>query len=115
MKISHRDEPLEVGHETVYEIRVGNQGNTADSGVQIQATVPEGMSPRGADGPTAYRIQGQQVIFEPLSQLEPNSQVIYHVHVMAQTAGDRRFRAEMSSANRREPLSREDRTLVYRD
>ena len=115
MKISHRDEPLEVGHETVYEIRVGNQGNTSDSGVQIQATVPDGMSPRGADGPTAYRIQGQQVIFEPLSPLEPNSQVIYHVHVMAQTAGDRRFRVEMSSANRREPLSREDRTLVYRD
>jgi len=115
MKISHRDEPLEVGHETVYEIRVGNQGNTTDSGVHIQATVPEGMSPRGADGPTAYRIQGQQVIFEPLSQLEPNSQVIYHVNVMAQAAGDRRFRVEISSANRREPLSREDRTLVYRD
>jgi uncharacterized repeat protein (TIGR01451 family) len=115
MKISHRDDPLEVGHETVYEIRVGNQGNTADSGVHIQATVPEGMSPRGADGPTAYRIQGQQVIFEPLAQLEPNSQVIYHVNVMAQAAGDRRFRVEMSSANRREPFSREDRTLVVRD
>ncbi len=115
LKTSHRDEPLEVGHETVYEIRVGNQGNTADSAVQILAALPEGMSPKSADGPTPYRIQGQQVIFEPLAKLDANSQVIFHVGVLAQTPGDRRFRVQMTSTNLREPLTREERTLVYRD
>src|SRR5260370_5108522 len=115
LKTSHRDEPLEVGHETVYEIRVGNQGNTADSAVQILAALPEGMSPNSADGPTPYRIQGQQVIFEPLAKLDANSQVIFHVGVLAQTPGDRRFRVQMTSTNLREQLTREERTLVYRD
>jgi len=115
MKISHRDEPLEVGHETVYEIRVGNQGNVGDSAVQIVANVPDGMSPRNAEGPTAFRVQGQQVVFEPLSHLDPNSQVIFKVRAVAQSAGDRRFRVQLSSANVREPISREDRTMVYRD
>jgi uncharacterized repeat protein (TIGR01451 family) len=115
MRISHKDEPLEVGHETVYEIRVGNQGNTADGAVQISAIVPEGMSPKSADGPTAFRIQGQQVIFEPLSRLDANSQVTYKVGVLAQAAGDRRLRVQLTSNNMREPVTREDRTLVYRD
>jgi len=115
MKISHRDEPLEVGHETVYEIRVGNQGNVGDSAVQIVANVPDGMSPRNAEGPTAFRVQGQQVVFEPLSHLDPNSQVIFKVRAVAQSAGDRRFRVQLSSANVREPITREDRTMVYRD
>jgi uncharacterized repeat protein (TIGR01451 family) len=115
MKISHRDEPLEVGHETVYEIRVGNQGNVGDGAVQIVANVPDGMSPRNAEGPTPFRIQGQQVVFEPLSRLDPNSQVIFNVGVVAQSAGDRRFRVQMTSTNLRESVTREDRTMVYRD
>jgi uncharacterized repeat protein (TIGR01451 family) len=115
LKTSHRDEPLEVGHETVYEIRVGNQGNSPDGAVQILATVPEGMSAKSAEGPTAYRIQGQQVIFEPLTRIDSNSQVIFHVGVVAQTPGDRRFRVQMTSTNMREPITREDRTLVYKD
>lgn len=114
MKISHKDEPLEVGRETTYEIRVGNQGNTADSAVQIVANVPDGMMITNVDGP-AHRIQGQQVVFEPLARLDSNSQVIYKVGVVAQAPGDRRFRVQMTSSNMRESVIREDRTMVYKD
>jgi uncharacterized repeat protein (TIGR01451 family) len=35
------DDPVEVGRETVYEIRVVNRGNAACINVQIVATVPD--------------------------------------------------------------------------
>jgi uncharacterized repeat protein (TIGR01451 family) len=115
MKIKSRDNVLEVGRETVFEIRVGNQGSSADSAVQILAAVPEGMMPKSADGPTGYRIQGQQVLFEPLARLDPNSQVVFHVSVAAQSPGDRRLRVQLTSSSMHEPVTREERTLVYKD
>ena len=43
--------PVEVGGETVYEIRVGNQGSKAATNVRITALIPTGMRPLVPKGP----------------------------------------------------------------
>jgi uncharacterized repeat protein (TIGR01451 family) len=108
------DNQAEVGFETTYEIRVINQGSGPGTGVQVRATVPDGMQPLGADGPAAYRLQGSQLVFEPLAKLEPGREVRFRVRVRCQTPGDWRFRGELTSDQLQQPLCKEEGTRVYK-
>jgi uncharacterized repeat protein (TIGR01451 family) len=115
LEVVDLDDPVEVGAETTYEIHVVNQGTAPSTGLQILATVPDGMVPRGASGPTSYRTQGQQVIFEPLSQLTPKADAMYRVRVLGQKPGDMRFKVQMSCDQLRVPVFEEESTRVYSD
>jgi uncharacterized repeat protein (TIGR01451 family) len=113
LQVADRDDPLEVGRETVYEIRVQNEGNAPDANVRVVVTMPEGMAFRRADGPTTYRIDGKQLVFEPLGKLDGQGKAVFHVTMLAQTAGDRRLRVHLTSSRLRIPVMREERTVVY--
>lgn len=115
LKVSGRDKALEVGRETVYEVRVINEGTSADTNIELRTTLPQGMLAKIAQGPTSYRIEGQTIVFDTLARLDGRMQAIYLVTVQAQAAGDRRLRAEVTSQQLRSPLVREERTVVYRD
>ena len=53
------DDPVEVGKEAVYEIRVTNQGTGACTNVQLVAALAEGTAYTGSSGPTQVKAQGQ--------------------------------------------------------
>ena len=109
------DDPVEVGAETAYEIRVTNQGSREATNVEIHALVPPEMTVRGGQGPTRYRVEGQEVLFAPLPQLAPRSDVIYRVLVTGTDKGDVRFRARLISDSLTEPVIEEESTKVYDD
>src|SRR5262249_9102311 len=115
LQISDRDDPLEVGKETVYEIRVANQGTAPDSDVHLEVTLPHGLVFRNAAGPTAHRAQGQRIVFGPLPRLDPKREAVYQVVVQAQSPGTMRVRAQVSGTLSRTPIAREERTMVYQD
>jgi uncharacterized repeat protein (TIGR01451 family) len=109
------EDPIEVGAETTYEIRVVNQGTSPTTNLQIIATVPNGMTPREATGPTSHRIQGHEVIFEKLPALAPKADALYRVKVVGDQPGDMRFKAQMTSDQLRSPVYEEESTRVYKD
>ena len=115
LTVSDREKTIEVGKPAIYEILVTNRGSAAATGVQLQATLPEGMAPSQMKGPTAFRVDGQQVVFSALPKLQPQGQALYYVIAMAQAPGDRRFRAQIVSDQDTTPIVREERTVVYRD
>ncbi len=115
LHVADRDDPLEVGKETVYEIRVVNAGNAPDTDVQVQAWIPEGLTPRKIQGPTSYRLEGRRVIFAPLSRLDGQGQAVYQLAALARSPGEQRLRVQVTSAQAPTPLTREERTLVYQD
>ena len=61
--LADKVDPLEIGGQTTYEIKVVNQGSKAATNVQFMAQVPEGMRALGAKGPTAEQIHDQQIAF----------------------------------------------------
>ena len=83
-------DPIEVGGETVYEIRVVNQGTKAATNVQIVVGLPPGMKATSADGETRHAIQAGGVVFEPISQLAPKADSVFRVHVQGVRPGDQR-------------------------
>jgi uncharacterized repeat protein (TIGR01451 family) len=115
LDVEARDDPLEVGAETVYEIRVVNQGDAPCTNVSIIALAPEGLKPTQADGPTNQRLQKQQITFEPLAQLASHAEAKYRIHVKGQRPGDWRFKVQLSCDQLQRPVTREEATHVYND
>ncbi len=107
--------PIEVGGETSYEIRVLNQGTKAASDVQVAVILPAELKPLGAEGPVAYRIEGNRVLFEGLSRLAPKADTTYRVHVQGLRAGDLRTRVQVLTSEMTTPVTKEESTRVYAD
>ncbi len=115
LEVVDLDDPLEVGAETVYEIRVVNQGTAAHTNVQVLVVAPEGMTPARVQADAPHRIQGQQVIFEPLPRLASKADLVYRVFVRGDAPGDHRIKVQLSSDQLRIPVAEEESTRVYRD
>jgi uncharacterized repeat protein (TIGR01451 family) len=115
LEVVDLDDPVEVGAETEYEIRIVNQGSCASTGLQIVATVPDGMTPRSGSGPAKYRIQGQQVIFEPLPKLAPKADTTFRVRVLCKQVGNWRFKVQMNCEQLQLPVYEEESTHTYKD
>jgi uncharacterized repeat protein (TIGR01451 family) len=115
VKIAKKDEAIEVGKDTVYEIRLINHGNTSATNVQLTLTLTEGLAPKQAQGPVGFRMTGQLVQFAAVPSLPPGSQAVFHLQARGEAVGDRRVRAQVACDQLSQPLNKEERTVVYRD
>lgn len=109
------DDPIEVGGETSYEIRVVNQGSKAAGNVQVMAIMPPGMRALSGHGDTRHAVQGERVIFAPIPQLGPKAETTFRIQAQGVRAGDQRIRVQITTDEIREPITKEESTRVYSD
>ena len=118
MELVDGDDPLEIGADTTYEIRVTNTGSKTETNLEVECTIPEGMklqTVKCASG-VSHRVTGSKVIFTPLARLASRADVLYRVQVQGIRAGDQRFRGRMINADGlSQPVLREESTRVYGD
>jgi len=115
LEVVDLDDPIEVGAETTYEIRVVNQGTCPAINLQIVATVPDGMKAEEAQGAAEGHIRGQMVHFDPLPRLAAKADALYRVKVRGLKAGDWRFKVQMMSDQLQTPVREDESTRVYDD
>ena len=117
MELGDVDDPVEVGKETAYEIRVTNTGTKTETNLQISCTLPEQMEFKGASGAAncPFKVEGREVIFEAIPRLAPRADAIYRVRVRCTGPGDMRFQARMKADGLTLPVLREESTRVYGD
>jgi uncharacterized repeat protein (TIGR01451 family) len=117
MELVDTDDPIEVGAETTYEIRVTNTGSKTETNLELVCTVPDRMEFRAAkcNAGCRFRVEGRDVIFEALPKLAPRADAIYRVVVRGVAPGDMRFRARIRADGLTEPVLREESTKVYGD
>lgn len=115
MEIQDLEDPVEVGTETVYEIRVKNEGSAAASDISISCELPHGVNLVNVTGPVQYVAENDLIVFRPIQTLAPNATATFKVHVASAVAGNLRFRARLSSASIEEPLIKEELTRFYGD
>jgi len=109
------DDPVEVGKEAVYEVRVMNQGTGACTNVQLVAAIAEGTEYKGSSGPTQVKAQGQHLVFEPITTLAAKGEAVYRVKIRGTTAGDLRFRVQLTCDQVRTPVVKEESTRFYKE
>jgi uncharacterized repeat protein (TIGR01451 family) len=109
------EDPIEVGGETGYEIRVVNQGTKAATNLRVAINLPPGLQVVSAEGETQYSAQGNALVFEPLGQLNPKTDTVYRVRVQGLQAGDQRVTVEVHTDDLGQPIRREESTRVFGD
>lgn len=113
--VADLQDPIELGGETTYEIRVVNQGSKASANIQLTAQLPPGMKPLSASGPTPYEVVGNQVVFSPLGRLAPKADTTYHIKCQAMNPGDQRIVVQVDTDELQTPVTKEESTRVYSD
>jgi uncharacterized repeat protein (TIGR01451 family) len=114
-QLSDVNDPIEVGGETAYEVRVTNQGTKASTGIRVVAALPNEMKPLSAEGPVRHKIEGQRVVFEPLKQLAPKADTAFTIKVKTLAAGDLRLQVQIATDEIQEPITKEESTRVFGD
>jgi len=119
-------DPVKVGGETVYEVKVRNTGTAADKNVGLECKLPGGMTLVKVSGPTGYleRIgidfngpgphrNTSTVTFEPIPELRPDAEVVFRVKAKAGSAGVGVFKATLTSDHLTTPVTKNEPTTVY--
>jgi uncharacterized repeat protein (TIGR01451 family) len=117
MTVANLRNPVAAGKELTYEIRVVNNSNAVDRQVAVTAMIPDGMIPvpLGTTGPgqTKFVPDGRTIRFNPVMELQPGETLTYRVRVRSKSAGQFRFRAELTSQNITQPIQQEASTEVF--
>lgn len=108
-------DPIEVGSETMYEIRIVNNGNKVATNVQIAAELPAALQPISGDGPTKVTVEGQVVYMALLAKIAPRDEVVYRIAALGKSAGDHVIAVQLDSDEVSTPVVKQESTKVYAD
>jgi uncharacterized repeat protein (TIGR01451 family) len=106
-------DPIEVGGETTYQVKVANEGSKEATGVGVVAVLPEGLKVLDAEGPTRFNVTGRAVQFQPLDQLPAKGEATYRIRVQCTAPGDHRCQVQLTTADMRTPVTKEEGTRAY--
>ena len=117
LEVANADNPVEIGSDATYEIRVANAGTKAETNIELTCTLPAGVDLKDARSAAGgkHRVEGREITFEAIPRLAPRGEVIYRVTVRSGGPGDVRFRARLRADGQADVLMREEATKFYDD
>jgi hypothetical protein len=115
VEVLSREEMLTAGAESVCEVHVCNPADLPATNVRVAARLPGELEALPAQGPTAARVEGDQVVFEPLPQLAPHADAVYRLRVRARQPGPGRVRVEVRADQLARPVVGEAGARVQAD
>jgi uncharacterized repeat protein (TIGR01451 family) len=107
------EDPIEVGKEVVYEIKVTNQGSALGTNLKLTCTLPDSEEFLSATGPTEATADNLSVTMAVLGELAPKAQAVWRVTVKALRPADARFKAFISSDQFQPPIQKDEATHLY--
>ena len=113
MEIQDLDDPVELGQETAYEIRVSNTGSKAAVNVGLTFELPNGVELVNVEAVTQHLAKSGLILFNDLPQLAPGKTALFRIHVRGTTEGNQRVRARLTSESIEQELISEELTKFY--
>ncbi len=107
-------DPVEIGAETTYEIRVKNTGSLDDTNVQVAMNLPAGLQIVASETGGSQDERGG-IIFDPLAKLAAGEEIVHRVQVRGVQADTHVVQAVVVSDRNGRPVTKEESTLVYAD
>jgi hypothetical protein len=115
LEVVDTQDPIEVGADTSYEIRITNTGTKTETDIRLSCTLPDQMQLKGAQGPVRFQEQGKVIVFDPLPKLAPRADAIFRIFVKAAAPGNVRFKTQITSTNLTDPVMEQEATRIYQD
>lgn len=113
MEIQDLDDPVEVGQETAYEVRISNTGSKAAQNVGLTFELPTGIELIKVEAATKYLAKSGLILFNDLPELAPGKTALFRVHVKGEAEGNQRVRARLTSESIEQELITEELTKFY--
>lgn len=114
LELVDEEDPVPVGGEVVYEIRVTNQGSAALTHVRPVGTVPALQEYVSSTGATPVRLEeGGRLVMEPVARLEPQATASWRVVTRALEVGIAHFRIDLTSDQLPRPFGELESTNQY--
>ncbi len=107
------EDPIEVGHEITYDIKVTNQGSATLTNIRLACTVPASQEYVSGTGATAVTAQERAVQMEVLPALEGKAVAAWRVITKAVAPDDSRFTVELTADQFKQPIVRHESTTLY--
>jgi uncharacterized repeat protein (TIGR01451 family) len=104
-------DPIQVGENTTYTVRVTNQGTADDTNVRVVVRFPEEIDPVSASNGGV--VNGKTVTFPPFPRLAAKQAFEYSVVAKGVKVGDARVTFVRTSDGIPAPTSAEESTRVY--
>ncbi len=114
VSIRTMSEPVAVGRELTYIVKVGNEGPRDENQVALTVELPPEMilNRLVTTGPTQPSVKGQTVTFDPKARVARGETLEYRVRAQARKPGKVRVQARVTSLDVREPVVDEVRTTI---
>lgn len=112
LTIADLRDPVAVGNDVTYEIRVVNNGATADQQAVITVTAPPELTPVSGTGAARGDIDGQTVRFQPFGEIRAGDTIRYQVRMRANRPGAARVRVQLQTRGSPRPIVAEEATTI---
>jgi uncharacterized repeat protein (TIGR01451 family) len=107
------ENPVEVGKETIYEIRLKNTGTMDCTNLRLSAALSIGLEPTQFLSSVAQKIVGQTMVFDPIVKLPVKGEMVIMVKARGKVPGDHRFKVQLSCDQLPQPVVKEQSTSFY--
>jgi uncharacterized repeat protein (TIGR01451 family) len=97
LEVVDLEDPIQVGKEVTYEVRVTNQGSATGTNVRPVCNLPASQQFVSGEGATAVKADGQRITMDALPSLEAKGVAMWKLVVQAIAEDDARFQVELAS------------------
>ena len=108
-------DPIELGSDTSYRVKVVNQGAKIATNIRVVVEFPEAITPSAINGGSGNEIQGQTVTLPKIPQLSPGEEKSIAIKAKGIRVGDHRVVIKVQSDDRTVAESKQESTKVYSD
>jgi uncharacterized repeat protein (TIGR01451 family) len=113
LEVVDLEDPIEVGKEINYEIKVINQGSASDANVKLTCTLPESQEFVSGSGTSAVTADGRTVTLAAIPELTAKATATWHLVTKALVTDDARFKTELTSDQFVKPIEEVEATQQY--
>jgi hypothetical protein len=119
LRVTDRDDPLEIGKTGLYEVVVHNIGLQPAREIALEAAIPAQLRVVSAkvrlgdtELSTSSRQEAGRLIFDVVGELAADDRLIYLVEVEAVSAGAAEFRVRLTSSLTSVPVTTSEPTMI---
>lgn len=105
-------DPISVGNQTTYQIKVGNQGSAAADTISLSGTLSDHLTFVEGDGQTKVTGSGNSFELEPLERLEPGQSAGWTITVKGESEGYGRLDVKMNSSATKRAIHAQEPTRI---
>lgn len=97
ISVVDRQDPINTGDETVYEVKVTNEGSADDQNIRLQGRLPDHLEFVDARGDTEVDGSGQKLEFSPIKALKPGDTASWYITVKGAEKGRGQLKVTMTT------------------